>query len=514
MNSAQEFVESDEIEQFDLTCPGCGADLLVDETYAAWRVCGGCNRHFWVSARERATMIARECNLVELPFIEPRVDAVEQHQRLSAADRQDDARERTALADAVVTARVSVGGGSAIAALLDAVLLPGGLGMVTTDKVISAIRAAVREGLPMVIVCGGGSKAGPSGLLLAAQSLRLSAAVADLHRAGLPLIAVLTHPTGGNLLSGITVNADLRIAEPGMSPAADVLPDETVSRPNLITRIAAILQYLRARSAPDVILAGSSGGATARLAMFGRQSAVAIAIDADTWSGADNWSVVRRAQRTAANLKLPIVISLTGRAPFPLPAQVELRDLLLRYRAATVAVVQGEVSPDHLNLLAVDSVLAREDLSLPGSRSKRFSAQEARAAGLVDSVIGPDPAPVIELAIQEAHRQRPFRRQERRLRLMERRGAEGAERSEMTRLELHDLRDLQASVLRSVEELRERIEHREFSLPTLSDIQALPAFRNFQVPNLQKTRSDLVEFRERLLHRRRAALPEEEPGGE
>jgi acetyl-CoA carboxylase carboxyl transferase subunit beta len=512
MSSAPEYVESDEVEQFDLTCPACGADLLADETYAAWRVCGGCNRHFWVSARERAAMIARASLLIELPYTEPRVDAVEQHQRLSAADRQDDARERTALADAVVTARVSVGGGSAIAALLDAVLLPGGLGIVTTDKVISAIRAAMRERLPMVIVCGGGSQSGPSGLLLAAQSLRLSAAIAELHRAGLPLIAVLTHPTDGNLLSGIVVNADLRIAEPGMSGARDVRPDEIVSRPELVARIAAILEYLRLRGGPDVVLAGSDDGANVRLATFGAHPAVAIAINADNWSGTDHWNVVRRAERTAANLNLPIVVPITGRAPFPLHVQAELRDLLLRHRSPTIGVLHGDVNPSHLNLLAVDAVLAEGNLALPGSKAKRFTAQEARAAGLVDAVTGSESAEAIERAMLEANRQAPFRRRERRLRQMERRGSESVESSEITRLELRDLRDLQVSVLRSVEDWRQRFEQREFNLPTLSDIQALPAFRNFQVPKLQMTKSDFVEFRERILHRRRATQPEEDSG--
>ncbi len=42
---------------FDLSCPGCNADLLADETYATFRVCGTCNRHFWISARERIALL-------------------------------------------------------------------------------------------------------------------------------------------------------------------------------------------------------------------------------------------------------------------------------------------------------------------------------------------------------------------------------------------------------------------------------------------------------------------------
>ncbi len=58
MSDALETDGTDDIEQFDLTCPACGTDLLADATYNDWRICGQCQLHFWVSARERATMIA------------------------------------------------------------------------------------------------------------------------------------------------------------------------------------------------------------------------------------------------------------------------------------------------------------------------------------------------------------------------------------------------------------------------------------------------------------------------
>jgi ribosomal protein S27AE len=40
MSDAHELFESDDVEQFDLTCPACGTDLLADATYNDWRVCG------------------------------------------------------------------------------------------------------------------------------------------------------------------------------------------------------------------------------------------------------------------------------------------------------------------------------------------------------------------------------------------------------------------------------------------------------------------------------------------
>lgn len=500
--------ELDEIEQFDLTCPGCGIDLLADQTYNDWRVCGHCSRHFWVSARERALMIARACEFSELPYVGPPIDALAQHQRLTAADRQNDARERTALDEAVVTARVSLGGGSLIAVLLDAVLLPGGLGIVTTEKVITAVRTAIHDHLPVVVVCGGGSIADQPGLLHGAQSLRLSGIFAELHRAGLPLIAILTHPTGGNLLSGIAINADVRLAEPGWDGIATLDPDEVIPRPDLIERVATTLDYLRKRGGADVVMAGSSDAASARLATYGHQPVVVITICSTDWQEGPHWGVVRRAQRTAANLDLPIVLAISGEQPLALDVQAELRDLLLRHRRPVISVIQGDFASSHFNVLAVDTVIAGADLSIPAGRAKRYSAHEAYAAGMVDIVASSDLVLPIVRAVEESHRLSPARRTERRLRQADRRGAEVAESRELSRLELRDLRDLQATLMRSVEDWRQRFEQREFNLPTLTNFQGLPAFKNMSMPKLQMTKPDLVEMRDKWIARRKLTQPD------
>jgi hypothetical protein len=319
---------------------------------------------------------------------------------------------------------------------------------------------------------------------------------------------VLTHPTAANLLSGVAINADIRLAEPGAEGIEAVPPDEVVARPELIVRVATVLDYVRRRGGPDVVLAGSSDAASARLATYNHQPIVVIAIQSNEWRSSHHWSVVRRAQRTAANLDLPIVFEVSGSTPLSLDAQAEVRDLLLRHKKPVIGIIRGELTNAHINLLAVDSVIAAPDLAIPGSKAKRYSAQEARAAGMVDVVAGSDLTVPIARAVEVSARLSPARRLERRLRQADRRGAEVSESKELTRLELRDLKDLQATVLRSVEEWRQRFEQREFTLPTLSDIQALPAFRNRTMPKIQVTKSDLTEMRDKWIARRKAGHPE------
>jgi hypothetical protein len=94
------------------------------------------------------------------------------------------------------------------------------------------------------------------------------------------------------------------------------------------------------------------------------------------------------------------------------------------------------------------------------------------------------------------------------LRVAEQRGIEAGESKELARLEMHDLKDLQASVMRSVEDLRHRFEQREFSMPTLANLQSLPAFKNLTMPKLQMSRPDLIEMRDRFIARRKSGRDE------
>ena len=241
--------------------------------------------------------------MTEVSFSAPHLDALEHHQRLTAADRQEDARERSALADAVITARVSIDGAAIMLAVLDPVLLPTGLGLLTADKLIGALRMAILERLPMVIVCGGGSVAANDGLLTSAQTLRISGAISDLHRAGLPLIAILTYPTGGNILSSIAVNADIRLAEPGTDAVDAALPDEEVSRPNLADRLRSLLLLLdeesRTSLASPLVFATSGENQSVRVVAGDDTTCLSIELDTSREVVAD-LALVRRGLRIAA----------------------------------------------------------------------------------------------------------------------------------------------------------------------------------------------------------------------
>jgi acetyl-CoA carboxylase carboxyl transferase subunit beta len=502
----------DDLESIDLTCPACNANLLEDASYNEWRVCGTCNRHFWMSGRERLFSFARFGPVTEVSFPAPHLDALQHHRRLTAADRQEDARERTALADAVVTARVSIDGAPVMFAVLDPVLLPTGLGLLTADKLIGALRMAVLERLPMVVVCGGGSVAANDGLLTSAQTLRISGAISELHRAGLPLIAILSHPTGGNVLSGIAVNADIRLAEPGVEAFDAAVPDEEVGRSRLPDRIRSLLGLLdeefRLAPAAPIALAGSNDQLSVRVVAGDDAPCVRIEIDTGRQAVLE-MALIRRGLGLAATLELPIVFSVTGGQPLPLALQSEIRELLVRHRRPVIGVLSGECAAGHLNLMVTDAIVGRESLQITSGKGRRYFAQEAQMVGLVDAVAGVDLDEVIGDRVAISQRISPSRRFERRLRAIDVRGSEVS--PDETLVELRNLKELQANFVRSVEELRHKFEHREFTLPTLGQLQSHPLFTNVTLPKIQMKRLDLIELRDRWMARRRGGGPPKAP---
>jgi hypothetical protein len=405
---------------------------------------------------------------------------------------------------------VSIDGAPVMLAVLDPVLLPTGLGLLTADKLIGALRMAILERLPMVVVCGGGSVAANDGLLTSAQTLRISGAISDLHRAGLPLIAILTHPTGGNILSSVAVNADIRLAEPGTDVVDAARPDEEVSRPNLAARLRSLLALLDEESRPlpavSLVLAGSNENLSVSVVAGDDAPRLSIKIDTSREAAAD-MALIRRGQRVAATLELPIVVAVSGGQPMPLDVQTEIRDLLVRHRGPVIGVLRGECAAGHLNLMMTDAIVGTETLQIASGKGRHYFVQEAQMVGLIDAVAGADLDEVIGDRIAISERLSPSRRFERRLRAIDGRGSEVSHAE--TLIELRNLKELQANFVRSVEELRHKFEQRDFTLPSLAQLQSHPLFTNVTLPKIQMKRLDLIELRDRWMARRKGGEPPE-----
>ena len=512
-----------EWEELELACPACNASLQDDETYQTWRLCGQCGRHFWISARDRMTMLAGSSSVEELAYSVPVLDPLAFHDRLPAPERLASGRERSAVSDAVVVARVELGTTCAIVVTLDSALLPGGLGLVAGDKIVWAFERAAAETLPLVIVCGGGSGAPFDGVLAAFQPARIAGALHELHRTGQPMIAVLTHPTAGTIESGLAMFADIVLCEPGA--ASRRLPvDLTATRPALSQQLATILEHLAHRPPSGgsprekvLPLAGSADAASIAIERRGSRNVITLRLELGELSLAA-FPILARGQHLSHLLDLPLLVSLstTGRVELAnrLMAPI-LAHGFLRHRTPVIVLLDGTFDGSVTPLLTGDAIVATPNTSFwpLGTRGHRYPASDCLRLGLVDHVTDDNGLDaLLARLLGELDRSSPGRRIDRRIAATVRRGAESPARGEAAWRELRDFHDVQVAVGRSFEEFRGRLERRQLRLPamtnmpTLGELQQRASQLQLTMPKIQERGTQLRE----LITARRGHGPRDE----
>jgi len=194
----------------DLSCPGCGADLLDDELFDSHRVCGTCKRHFPMRPRERIALLADANSFVEMNQALVSIEPV----RFGNVS-QSKPSETDALAEAVVTGVATFGGREAVVVAMDDTLIGPMLGAITGEKTLAAFELAHQRRIPCVLIISGGTARVDPGALSLVQHNRLAATFARLHVSGVPVIGVMTHPTSASIFQSLASHCDLLVAEPG-----------------------------------------------------------------------------------------------------------------------------------------------------------------------------------------------------------------------------------------------------------------------------------------------------------
>jgi acetyl-CoA carboxylase carboxyl transferase subunit beta len=91
----------------------------------------------------------------------------------------------------------------------------GSMGSVVGEMITLAVERSTQEKLPLIIVSASGGARMHEGTLSLMQMGKISAALALLDEAGVPLISVMTDPTTGGVTASYAMLGDLNIAEPG-----------------------------------------------------------------------------------------------------------------------------------------------------------------------------------------------------------------------------------------------------------------------------------------------------------
>jgi acetyl-CoA carboxylase carboxyl transferase subunit beta len=205
----------EDLIDLDLACPACGANLVLDDTFLAARVCGTCRRHFSISARERIGLLADPGSFEEFMAPAPIGPDGLAPELVPSAERLAEIRDRQVMTEAIVTGSVRIGGIASAIIVLDDHLVGSSLGATLVEKIIEALAQATGRKMPIVLVCTGGARTPAPGPLSVVQPARLASAFAQVHVAGLPVLGVLVHPVAASIHAMLATHTDILLAEPG-----------------------------------------------------------------------------------------------------------------------------------------------------------------------------------------------------------------------------------------------------------------------------------------------------------
>ncbi len=195
-----------------VTCPACGGQFVRREVSQALWVCPGCGHHWPVGAYYRLSTLLDSGSFRELNGKLPPADPL---QFPGYPAKLAEARRKTGLDEAAVTALGTIGGHRCVIGVLDGRFLMGSMSAAVGEKLTQAIETACRRRLPLILVSASGGARMQEGILSLMQMAKTAGALARLDRRGLLYISVLTHPTTGGVTASFASLGDIILAEPG-----------------------------------------------------------------------------------------------------------------------------------------------------------------------------------------------------------------------------------------------------------------------------------------------------------
>ncbi|WP_430397758.1 acetyl-CoA carboxylase, carboxyltransferase subunit beta [Ferrovibrio sp.] len=196
-------------------CPACGQMIYSKEVEENQHVCPKCDHHMRIGSKERfaALFDDGEYQTIELPDVIQ--DPLSFRDQKKYPDRLKDARNKTALRDAIVVAHGTLQKKDVVVAVQNFAFMGGSMGMAAGEALIAAATLAVSQRAALIVFAAAGGARMQEGILSLMQMPRTVIAVQRLREAHLPFIVVLTDPTTGGVTASYAMLGDIQIAEPG-----------------------------------------------------------------------------------------------------------------------------------------------------------------------------------------------------------------------------------------------------------------------------------------------------------
>ena len=196
-------------------CPECNTMVFDKELDENQKVCGHCQHHFSIGARERIHSMVETCTFEEMDAEMTSVDALNFVGLASYTSKLEKNMATTGLKDAVITGICKIGDHRVALGVMDFTFLGGSMGSVVGEKLTRLIERATEKTLPIIIVSSSGGARMYEGMFSLMQMAKTCAALAYHAKARLAYLSVLTNPTTAGVMASFASVGDLIIAEPG-----------------------------------------------------------------------------------------------------------------------------------------------------------------------------------------------------------------------------------------------------------------------------------------------------------
>lgn len=192
-------------------CDKCKEIIYKEDLHQNLSVCPNCGKHFRLSSRRRIKQIADEGTFKEIGADIVTKDPLNFKGYMKKVEML---KEKTKIEEAVKCGICEIEGEKAVLAVMDGNFLMGSMGSAVGERITLAIETAIKKKLPLIMFCVSGGARMQEGIISLMQMAKTSSAIANLNKAGLLYISVLTDPTTGGVTASFASLGDIILAEP------------------------------------------------------------------------------------------------------------------------------------------------------------------------------------------------------------------------------------------------------------------------------------------------------------
>ncbi len=197
-----------------IKCTVCRAIIFKREVDRNLKVCPKCQYHFPMTIEERVELIADSGTFREWDADLFPDDPLQFEDTLSYPVRVRNAQQKTGRQEAILTGTCCIDNIPIALGVFDFSFMGGSMGSVVGEKICRAIDRAVEGQMPFLLVTTSGGARMQEGTLSLMQMAKTASAIANLQKAGLLYVVLLTDPTFGGVTASVAMLGDIILAEP------------------------------------------------------------------------------------------------------------------------------------------------------------------------------------------------------------------------------------------------------------------------------------------------------------